>query len=238
MALIQCSECGTQISDRAAACPKCGHPQEAVLPPGVSGRGELSEDFTSSIGIVMRLVRPGSLQINQRNLSISTGYYLGVTQVTQAQWQAVMVGNPSHFAGRPSHPVENVSWIDAREFCRRLTEIDISAGKLPVDFHYDLPTEAQWEYACRAGGTGDFAGPLKPMAWYGGPLRFTFSTRPVATKAPNPVQGGSERRGAQVIDLKGFGNVGRAELQHPSAAALGGEKAVGSESVVLHDVMK
>lgn len=158
---------------------------EAVLQSGVGRCIELNEDFTSSIGMEMRLVHPGSLRINQRNLLISTGYYLGVTQVTQAQWQAVMGSNPSHFSGRPSHPVENVSWIDAREFCRRLNELDYSAGKLPFNYYYDLPTEAQWEYACRAGSAEDSAHPLKTMAWYGGPLRLTFGTRPVATKAPN-----------------------------------------------------
>ena len=67
---------------------------------------------------------------------------MGVTPVTQAQYQAVMGANPSHFKGA-TNPVETVSWDDATEFCKRLSE---RAGRT-----VRLPTEAEWEYACRAG---------------------------------------------------------------------------------------
>ena len=70
--------------------------------------------------------------------------------MTQAQYEAIMGNNPSRFKG-DDHPVEEVSWNDAKEFCNKLNEK--YAGKLPAGYRFDLPTEAQWEYACRAGTT-------------------------------------------------------------------------------------
>jgi eukaryotic-like serine/threonine-protein kinase len=75
-------------------------------------------------------------------------FYLGQMEVTQAQYQAIMGINPSHFKGAEL-PVEQVSWLDAKEFCARLSQ---KAGKF-----YSLPSESQWEYACRAGTTTPFA---------------------------------------------------------------------------------
>ncbi len=86
------------------------------------------------------------------------GFYLGKYQVTQAQWEAVMGKNPSHFKGDPALPVENVTWNDAKEFCEKLAKVTGQA--------YRLPSEAEWEYACRAGTTGDYAGDLDAMAWH------------------------------------------------------------------------
>ena len=76
-----------------------------------------------------------------------------------------MGSNPSSFKGGQL-PVETVSWDDAMEFCRKLTERERQAGRLPTGTIYTLPTEAQWEYACRAGTTGDNAGEVDAMAWY------------------------------------------------------------------------
>lgn len=100
-------------------------------------------------------------------VTLTQGYWLGATEVTQAQWEEVMGSNPSNFKG-PNLPVEQVSYDDAVEFCRKVTESEREAGKLPEGYVYTLPTEAQWEYACRAGTTGDFAGNLGAMAWYDG----------------------------------------------------------------------
>lgn len=77
-------------------------------------------------------------------------FALGKTEVTQAQWLAIMGNNPSIFVGE-NLPVTNVSWEDAIKFCKKLTERAHSAGYLPKNLKFSLPTEAQWEYACRAG---------------------------------------------------------------------------------------
>jgi formylglycine-generating enzyme required for sulfatase activity len=109
----------------------------------------------------------------QRRVSVS-GFSISKYEITQAQWEAAMGTNPSNFKGADL-PVENVSWNDAKEFCRRLLQL---TGK-----QYRLPTEAEWEYACRAGTTGPYAGELDAMAWYdknsGG------KTHPVGQKKPN-----------------------------------------------------
>ncbi|NLX26683.1 MAG: SUMF1/EgtB/PvdO family nonheme iron enzyme [Lentisphaerae bacterium] len=115
-------------------------------------------------------------------VKISKPFYMGIYPVTQAQWLQVMGSNPSHFKG-VDLPVETVSWYDAMEFCRKLTALERQAGRLPDGFEYTLPTEAQWEYACRAGTTGDYAGNLDAMAWYDS--NSGSKTHPVGTKQPN-----------------------------------------------------
>jgi formylglycine-generating enzyme required for sulfatase activity len=108
-------------------------------------------------------------------VTIREGFYMGKYEVTQAQWRQVMGSSPSHFKG-DNLPVENVSWDDAQEFTRKLNAKNDG-------YVYRLPTEAEWEYACRAGTTGDYAGDLDSMAWYkknsGG------KTHPVGQKQPN-----------------------------------------------------
>src|SRR4029434_679147 len=95
---------------------------------------------------------------------ISQPFYLGQYAVTQAQLQAVMESNPSQFTGDPNRPVEQVSWEDVQEFIRRLHAREGGAA-------YRLPTEAEWEYAARAGSTtaycfGDDPRQLREYAWY------------------------------------------------------------------------
>ena len=102
------------------------------------------------------------------------GFSMGKYEITQAQWKAVMGTNPSYFKG-DNLPVENVSWNDAKEFCSKLSQM---TGK-----QYRLPTEAEWEYACRAGTTGPYAGNLDAMAWYSN--NAGFKTHPVGQKRPN-----------------------------------------------------
>jgi eukaryotic-like serine/threonine-protein kinase len=84
----------------------------------------------------------------QHRVTLTKGYFLGIYPVTQAQWQAVMGTNPSEFKGGDL-PVENVSWDDCGQFCEKLGE---KTGK-----RFRLPTEAEWEYACRAGTTTPFS---------------------------------------------------------------------------------
>jgi formylglycine-generating enzyme required for sulfatase activity len=98
----------------------------------------------------------------QHRVTLTKGFYLGVYEVTQAQWQAVMGGNPS-FSKGDNLPVEGVTWDDCQEFCKKLSAQE---GK-----SYRLPTEAEWEYGCRAGTTtafcfGDEVSQLGEYAWY------------------------------------------------------------------------
>jgi formylglycine-generating enzyme required for sulfatase activity len=106
--------------------------------------------------------------VNERQHAVvlTKGFWMGKTMVTQAQWAAVMETFPSHNEG-DDLPVEQVSWDDAVAYCQKLTERERAAGRLPEGYEYALPTEAQWEYACRAGSTGPYSGDLDAMAWYG-----------------------------------------------------------------------
>lgn len=122
------------------------------IPPG---------DFTQGTDSIRELREQGPA----RRVTITRPFFLGATEVTQAQWIAVMGSNPSHFKG-DRLPVENVSWEDAMAFCRELTAREQASGRLPAGWEFTLPTEAQWEYACRAGTTGDYAGDLDAMGWY------------------------------------------------------------------------
>ena len=120
----------------------------------------------------------------QTRVTLSEGFWLGRTEVTQAQYAAIMDENPSTFQETgPDGPVERVSWIDAMEFCERLTERERTAGRLQEGWVYSLPTEAQWEYACRAGTTGAYAGDIDAMAWHVG--NSGGHTHVVATKEAN-----------------------------------------------------
>ena len=89
---------------------------------------------------------------NEHNVTLTTGFYLGKYEVTQAQYQAVMSASPSNFSGN-NRPVEMVYWSHATNFCTTLTQLEQNAGRLPAGWAYVLPTEAEWEYACRAGTT-------------------------------------------------------------------------------------
>ena len=99
----------------------------------------------------------------QVEVTLSQPFWLAKTEVTQAQWEAVMGNNPSQFKGA-NLPVENVSWDDAQSFIAKLNDKQI----LPQGWKCALPTEAQWEYACRAGEAGPYSGgSLDEVGWYG-----------------------------------------------------------------------
>ncbi|MDA7757753.1 SUMF1/EgtB/PvdO family nonheme iron enzyme, partial [Opitutales bacterium] len=92
---------------------------------------------------------------DEHNVSLKKGFYLGKYEVTQAQYEAVIGTNPSEFnaTGNGNRPVEKVNWTEAVAFCTQLTTQEQAAGRLPAGWAYVLPTESQWEYACRAGTT-------------------------------------------------------------------------------------
>ncbi len=99
---------------------------------------------------------------DQVGVVLTKHFWLAKTEVTQAQWESVMGSNPSSFKA-PNLPVENVSWEDAQAFIAKLNEKKI----LPPGWEFALPTEAQWEYACRAGEKGPYSGgSLDVVGWY------------------------------------------------------------------------
>ncbi len=133
----------------------------------------------------------GSDEGPQTLVVLTRSFYLGKYEVTQAEYAKVMSNNPASFPSNPSFPVEMVSWNDATAFCTKLTQREAAAGRLPAGWIYRLPTEAEWEYACRANrptrySFGDDAnGTLLPQyAWFG--EVDNGRTRPVGTKLPNP----------------------------------------------------
>jgi formylglycine-generating enzyme required for sulfatase activity len=153
-----------------------------------------SATITNSIGMQMKLIRAGEFLMGSpdsdedadldakphHRVQITTPFYLGVTAVTQDQYPQLMGDNPSHFRGDPRCPVEQVSWEDAVGFCRKLSEKD---GRV-----YRLPTEAEWEYACRVGTTtkwccGNDEKQLDRVAWYD--ANAGYATHPVGKKEPN-----------------------------------------------------
>ena len=120
----------------------------------------------------------------QTQVTLTKGFWLGKYVVTQAQYTTLMGTNPSYFSSLgKDFPVEQVSWEDAMMFCQKLTAQEQVAGRLPAGYAFTLPTEAQWEYACRAGTTGPYAGNLDAMAWYADNSGHT--THPVGKKQPN-----------------------------------------------------
>ena len=120
----------------------------------------------------------------QTRVTLTQGFWLGKTEVTQGQYEAITGKNPSAFnALGKDGPVERVSWLDAMSFCEKLTQRERADRRLPEGFSFTLPTEAQWEYAFRAGTTDDYPGDVELMAWHAG--NSDQSTHPVGLKTPN-----------------------------------------------------
>jgi len=128
----------------------------------------------------------------QTAVTISRGFWMGKYEVTQGEYLAVMGSNPSYFTGDSNRPVERVNWFDATNYCGALTQRERAAGRIATNSVYRLPTEAEWEYACRAGTSdrrfsyGDDPGytSLGNYAWYSDNSGGT--THPVGGKLPNP----------------------------------------------------
>lgn len=153
-----------------------------VIPKTFSGIGD---DFVLiPSGEFMMGAHDNSAFTNEQpvhRVQISRPFYLGKYPVTQALWQSVIGNNPSKFKGDPLRPVEQVSWNDTQEFIRKLNEQE-------GGIKYRLPTEAEWEYACRAGSTtmysfGDDPRHLGEYAWYTDDSE--DKTHPVGQRKPN-----------------------------------------------------
>lgn len=140
----------------------------------------LPSQFTSSIGALLIKVSAGSFQMGSpeeeeghrqseplRDVTLTHDFYLGQTPVTQEQYQKLTGKNPSYCpeAGKDA-PVESINRDRAIEFCRQLTERDREANVLPAGWEYRLPTEAAWEFACRAGNQFAWYGEPDEIAWF------------------------------------------------------------------------
>lgn len=127
----------------------------------------------------------------QTQVTIRSGYWIGRFEVTQGEYTAVVGTNFSTFAGDTNQPVEQVSWFDATNYCGLLTAQERAAGRLPDGYEYRLPTEAEWEFATRAGTTNRFFfgddhdySQLPNYAWFNG--NSGQSTHDVGGKQQNP----------------------------------------------------
>jgi formylglycine-generating enzyme required for sulfatase activity len=169
------------------------------IPPGTFRMGSPTNEVD----------RQGDWEGPQTAVVISKGFWMGKYEVTQREYLAVMGSNPSFFNGDRtsygwldygtdlSRPVEVVTWFNATSYCGKLTQRERAAGRIGANSVYRLPTEAEWEYACRGWTStrlsyGDDPGytNLTDYAWYTNNTGMT--THPVGQKLPNPW--GSHRR--------------------------------------------
>ena len=178
-----CLDCGKVIKDKSLGCQNCSVLKKENTSENNDNSEKkaldelywkLTNDAHEKIGDVymvpgieleMLWVHPGSFNAGSpkseigrldreklKEKKIHLGFYLGKYEVSQVQWESVMGMNPSKFKGA-NRPVENISWEDAVKFCEKLTQIELIEARLPNGFSYQLPLDAEWEYACRAGTT-------------------------------------------------------------------------------------
>jgi formylglycine-generating enzyme required for sulfatase activity len=161
---------------------------------------ENPKEVTNSIGMKFVLIPKGAFVMGspanelgreddevQHQVTINRDFYLGVFEVTQSQYQKVMGENPSEFVGAitSNFPVDSVSWDDAVRFCEELSELPEESK---IGRTYRLPTEAEWEYACRAGSKtayrfGDSPNLINDFSWYA--RNSSNQTHPVGQKKSN-----------------------------------------------------
>ncbi len=215
--LAEIEKLGRGIAELPAGPPLASSPLDAKKAKSLQARWarflKVPVVQTNSIGMKFVLIPPGEFEMGspkelidkelkahgddgwykahlpsegpQHRVRITKPYWLGATDVTQEEYQRVIGSNPSKFQGDPKRPVEQVSWDDAVEFCRRLSELPREKA---AKRRYGLPTDAQWEHACRAGTTtrrysgNDEAG-LADWAWFNKNL--AGMTHPVGQKRPN-----------------------------------------------------
>ena len=206
---IKCYLCGSINNISSKFCNMCGR---MLIPPDSNKKAidpkvfkVLFESIKKDIGLEMVFCPSGSFMMGshedelgrfddevRHRVTLTKFFYIGKFPVTQKQYQKITGKNPSFFKG-DNHPVECVNWNDAKAFCERLNKI--YEPKMPEGFNFDLPTESQWEYACRVGTVSalnsgkdltskcDKCSNLDKVAWYFG--NSGGKTHPVGLKKPN-----------------------------------------------------
>jgi formylglycine-generating enzyme required for sulfatase activity len=191
--------------------PATGEGTQAAKPGGIAKPSEVPKpgevdtvDLGGGVKMELVWVPAGSFQMGSPDSEVGhqssegpvhtvelDGFWMGKYEVTQEQYEVVMGRNLSTFKGA-KNPVEQITWNDATEFCRKLgggaSSPPLRGQDGPTPRVFRLPTEAEWEYACRAGSTtrfcfGDFDNDLGDYAWYGG--NSGNQTHPVGKKKPN-----------------------------------------------------
>ena len=169
----------------------------APAPPGKSVMKDEPGPMTDFVGISFVKIPPGTFMMGSpenfphrkqdetlHRVTLTQPFEMGIYEVTQSQYQTVMGTNPSEFEG-VNNPVEKITWFEAVDFCKRITNHPRSKA---AGYVYRLPTEAEWEYACRSGTTtlysfGDDASALGKHAWYSN--NSNKKSHPVGQRQPN-----------------------------------------------------
>jgi formylglycine-generating enzyme required for sulfatase activity len=162
-----------------------------LIPPGEFAMGSTKEEVNNLRQEAMQQKAPNEFfraipgEAPQHRVRITRPFYLGMCEVTQAEYERVMGDKPSSFKDAPDHPVERIAWHEATEFCRRLGDLTAEKEAQAV---YRLPTEAEWEYACRAGIAaryffGDGPALIDANAWWW--KNGQGHTQPVGRLRPN-----------------------------------------------------
>jgi len=165
--------CGKRSADSAGSSPSPIASQNVTLMP-------LSNMVFIKAGTFMRIRYP---------VTLTHDFWLSKYEVTQGDFQGLMGKNPSHFPGDTNQPVEKVKFFEAVAYCDAVTRREREAGRLPPEYLYRLPTEAEWEYACRAGTTnlysfGDKTDEAGEFAWT--LENSDDKPHPIGQKRPNP----------------------------------------------------
>jgi formylglycine-generating enzyme required for sulfatase activity len=174
---------------------------------GVSSSTPSARRLKNSIGMSMVLVKPGEFLMGAgrgtTSVKIEKSFYMSQTEVTQEQWRDVMRTEPwrgkNHVLDSPNAAAAFITWHNANAFCQKLNELEENRKSAAIRLVYSLPTEAEWEYACRAGSQslysfGDDASKLSDYGWWGGHLgppgnaRHEQYSHPVGKKKPNKWQ--------------------------------------------------